>query len=70
MNIVTESFQPMGPQFMSHGLPTIDTLDENYRIWIPATTIRRTPDIIHGRVSEHAVGQVIVIGDAVGGYRD
>ena len=32
MNIITQSVQSMGPKFVSHRIPAIDTLDENYGI--------------------------------------
>ena len=68
MNIASDSVQPMGPQFVTRGLPTIDILDENAGIWIPATIIRRTPNITHGSASEHAVGEWTVVVDAVEDY--
>ena len=69
MNVTTESVQSMGPQFVSHELPTIDTLDENTGIWIPTTRIRRTPNITHGSASENYVGQVTAVGDEVTDYK-
>ena len=53
---------------MSHGIPIIDTMDENDGVWSAATRIRRAPNITHGSVSEHAVGKVTAVGDAVGYY--
>ena len=53
---------------MNHGLPTIDTLDENAGVRSAATRIRRAPNITRGSVSEHAVGKVTAVGDAVGYY--
>ena len=70
MNFVTDSVQSMGPQSVSHGLPTIDKLDKNDGIWIPTTRIRITSNITHGIAFEHAVGQVTSVGDAVGEYRE
>ena len=67
---MTEFVQYMGPKFVSHGIPTIDTLDENSIILIPDTRIISTPNITHRSVSEHAVGKVTAIGDAVGYYRE
>ena len=44
MEVADETIQPMEPQPVSHRIPTIDTFNENYGIWIPATSaIRRTP---------------------------
>ena len=68
MNVATDSIQPMGPQFVSHKLPSIDTLDENNGIWIPANRIIRTTNITHGSTSDHNSGQGTVIGDSVRGY--
>ena len=42
----------MGPQFVSHGLPTIDTVDEYSGIWSPSTIIISTLNITHGIASE------------------
>ena len=70
MNITTDSVQHMGPQLVIHGLPTIDTLDENAGIWIPATRIIRTPNITHERASEYDVGQVTSVVDSVGDFRE
>ena len=38
MDVAAETFQPMEPQLISHGLPIIDKFNENYGIWIPATS--------------------------------
>ena len=66
MNVATESVQPMGPQFVRHGIPTINTLDENDEIWRPTNRIRRTTNITCDSASEHYVGQGTAVGDAVG----
>ena len=70
MNVATESVQSMGPQFLIHGLPNIDTLDENSGIWSSTARIRRTPNITHGSASNRAVGQGTEVGDTVGDYRE
>ena len=58
MNVAAESVQTMVPQIVSHGLLTIDILNENYGIWIPDTSdTRKTPDTNHGRASENVVGK-------------
>ena len=62
MNVATEPVQSTGPQFVSHGIPTIETLDENAGIWIPATRIIRIPNITHVSPSRHDLGK----GDEVG----
>ena len=59
----------MVPQFVSHGIPTVDTLDINCGIWIPATRIRIMFGITHHGVCEHVVRQVAEVGDAVTDYR-
>ena len=60
----------MGPQLVRHGIPIIDTLNENSRIWSPATSaIRRTPNNTPGRASDHVVGQVTAVGAVLGDYR-
>ena len=65
MHFVEETVQPMAQQLLSHGLPTIDTSDENYGIWIPGTRIRGTPNITHWSASEHDVVQGKAVGDAM-----
>ena len=56
MYAVAETIQTMGPQLVSHGLPTIDTLNEKSGIWIPTTSaIRRITNTTHGRASEHVL---------------
>ena len=65
MNVATDYVQPM-----SHGIPTIDTLDGNVGIWRPATRIIITLNITHGRTFEHSVGQGTAVGGAVGDYRE
>ena len=71
MDITADTIQPMGPQLVSHGLLTIDTLKEKYWIWIPTTSaIIRTQNTTHDSASGHAVGQRTVVGEAVGKYRE
>ena len=65
MNLVAETGHPKTPQFVSHGIPIIDTLDEKYGIWIPANIIRRTPNINHLDASEHDLGQGTTVVDTV-----
>ena len=57
MDIAADTVQTMGPQLVKHGLPTIDTLNENSGIWGPtnsATIIMRNTN--HGSASEHVLG--------------
>ena len=71
MNVVAEIVQPMRPELVSHGIQTIDTLNENDGILIPATSIiRRTPNTTHGKASEHGLGQVTLVGESVGDYKE
>ena len=66
---MAETVQPMVQQLISHGISTIDTLNENDGIWIPATSaIRRTPDITHWSAIGHVVGQGTVFVESVGDY--
>ena len=70
MNFSAETIQPMGPQLVSHGILTIDTLNGSYGIWIPDTSdIIRTINTCHGSASGNVVGQRTVIGEAMGCYR-
>ena len=59
----------MAPQFVSHGLPVIDTWNKNYGIWSPTIRIRRTPNITHQSAYENAVVQVTAVGYTVADYR-
>ena len=59
----------MAPQFVSHEIPTIDTLYESCGIWIPAKIMIRTPNITHWSASKYAVGQGTAVGDTVADYR-
>ena len=70
MNAVNEYVQPMGKEFVIHGLPTIDTLSKNVGICIPDARIIRTPNITHGGASDHSVGQEKSVSDVVGDYRE
>ena len=64
MNFTAETGHTVAPQFVSHGIPNIDTLDKNCRIWSPATRIIRAPNITHQSASTYAVGQGTSVGDA------
>ena len=71
MDAVENTVQPIGPQLVSHGIPTIDTLNENAWIWSPATSaIRRTQDTNYGSAYSNVVGQGTALGEAVGDYRE
>ena len=65
---MAETVQPMGPKLVSHGLLTIDTLNEKYGIWIPTTVPSEEHQILttHGRASGNVVGQLRVVGEEVG----
>ena len=59
----------MGPQLVSHGIPTIDTLNENSGIWSPATSsIRKTPNPTHESAYDYIVSKGIVVVSSVGDY--
>ena len=59
----------MGPQLVSHKIPTIDTLNESSGIWIhPTSAIRRTTNTTHDSASENVVGQGTAVGESVGDY--
>ena len=71
MNVTEETVQTMRPQLISHGLPAIDTLNENSGICSPATSnIRRTYNTTHERASENSLGQVTSFGAEVVYYRE
>ena len=69
MNFMVETSQPIAPNFVSHGIPTVDTSDKNCRIWSPDIRIRGTPNITDWSASENSVGQGTAVGDAVADYR-
>ena len=70
MNVAAKTNQPMELYIFSHGIPNIDTLNEKSGTWsAAASSIRMTQNITHESASDHAVGQVTVIGAAVG-YRE
>ena len=67
MDVASDTFQPMVPQLISHGISTIYTLNENSGVCIPATSpIRRTPNTTHGSSSKYVVGKGTAAGAAVG----
>ena len=71
MDAVAETVQPMVPQLVTRGIPTIDTLNENTGIWIPATSaIIRTLNTTHGSAPVCVVGKRTVVGEAVVNYRE
>ena len=70
MNVVTNSIQPTGSQFVIHGLHNIHTLDENSGICIPTTRIIMTPNITHMSASKCDLGQGIAVVDTVVDYRE
>ena len=71
MEITAETFQPMGPQLISHGIPTIDTLYENSGIWSPTTSsVIRTPNTNHGSEPGYVLGQGTVVVSELGNYRE
>ena len=70
MDVADETVQPMRPRLFIHGLLTIDKLDENTRIWIPAnSSSTRTPNTFHGRASGYVVRKVPVVVEALGKYK-
>ena len=70
-NVAAKIVQPMVSQLVSHGLPTIDTLNENAAIWIPYTSsIRRNLNTTHGSASGNAVWKGTVVGSGTGDYRE
>ena len=70
MGAAEETTHPVAPIFLIHGIPTIDTLDKNCGIWIPATRIRRTPNITHRSAYNHALGKETAVGYIVSYSRE
>ena len=56
----------MAAQFVNNGLSAVDALNKSYGIWIPATRIRRSPDVTHWSVADHAIGKGSAVGEYVG----
>ena len=69
-NLATESFDPVEPTFVNHGIYDVITLNKNAGIWIPSTRIRRSQDTTNRRAADHNVGQGSAVGDAVGNKSD
>ena len=70
MDVTADNFQPVTPKLVSHDLPTIGILNENYGIWIPyISAIRRTTNNTHRSASVHVIGQGTVFGEALVDYR-
>ena len=66
MNVVAETFQPMEPELVRNGIPTIDTVNKNADIWRPATSdTRKTPNTTNESASKNVVYQVTAFGSAV-----
>ena len=71
MEVAAETVQPIWPQIVIYGLPTIDTLNENSGIYSPTTSaIRRTPNNTHESVSGHFLCQGRVVVEAMGKHRE
>ena len=71
MNVATDTVQPTVTKLVRHGIPTIDTLNENVGTWISTTSvIKRTPNTTHGSTSENVVGKGSAVGSAVIDYRE
>ena len=70
MEVAADTLKTMVPQLVSHGLPTIDTLNSNSGICIHATiTIKRTLNNTHGSACGRAVGQGTLVGEAKEKYK-
>ena len=65
MNLTTEFVNPVVPQFVNNGISDINALNESAGIWNPNTIIRRLPDVTHGSMAYHSVGQVPAVKDTV-----
>ena len=65
LNLATESVNPVAPQLMNHGLSAVDELNKISGIWIPDTRIIRSRDITHWSGTDHAVGQGVLVVEAV-----
>ena len=67
MDVAAETVQPIQPQIVSHGLPTIDASNENSRIWSPTTSeIRGTPNNTHESASGNVLFQERVVVESMG----
>ena len=63
VDVAAETIQPMGTELFSHGIPTIDTFNEKYRICVlDKFYIRSTPNTTNGSACGHIVGQGTVVG--------
>ena len=65
MQLAIDPFNPVAPQFMTHGLYADNLMNKCAGILIPATIVRRFLDVTHSISINHAVGQSVSVGDAV-----
>ena len=70
VNLPIESINPVVPQFLNHGISTVNVLNKSAGIRISSTRIRRLPDVIHFSTVDHDVGQFETVGDVVGENSD
>ena len=66
MNLAKESVNHMAPQFMNHGISSINAFNKIARMWIPATRIIRLVDFTNWSMAYHTIGKESAVGDAVG----
>ena len=70
VRLTTDPVNPVAPQLVNHGLSAVNALNKVAGNWIPATRIRSLPCVIHWSAVDHAVGQSVSVGDAVGEKSD
>ena len=56
VNLAKKYLQPMGPQFVNHGISIIHRLNKSSGIWSPDTKIRMSPDITNVSALDNYVG--------------
>ena len=66
VNLTTDPVNPVAPQFVDHGLYTVDTLIKGAGIWSLDIRIRSSPDVTHWSAAHHDVGQSALVVDTMG----
>ena len=70
VQLETDRIIHVAPQFFTHEISAVDALNKGASIWNPATRVRRSPDVTHWSMVNHAVLQSAAVGDAVDAKSD
>ena len=70
MHLATYPVSPVTPQFVDHGLFTIDAPNKGSGLWSLSNRVRRSVDVSHFSVTDHAVEEITELGYAVSAKLD